>query len=148
MSMKPGEGRDALLKFKRFSPLHKDRGICERDHVEAGIANALSDLYSCQGIHPAQVAGLALEDMNHHNEAAVLFGMATGRTMSLPFGRFVQNVMELLVTKHEHDDPYAALAPGGHNGRSEDAITCLFMAFVSNFTAEKTAGMMAEGKYL
>ena len=142
----PGDGRDAMLDLRRFSPLHDECG--ESDHIEAGIARALADLYNCNGNHPARIAGLALEDCNHHNEAAILFGMSTGRTMTEPFGRFLQATLQSLVTEHEHDDPYAALAPGGYNGRSEDACTLLFMAFVSNFTPEKTAGMLAENKFI
>lgn len=75
--MIPGEGRDALKVLgKKFSPCHDE--VSNEQHVAAGIGKALHDLWQCEGIHPAEIAALALEDANCHDEAAQMREIAEG----------------------------------------------------------------------
>jgi len=76
--MKPGEGAAHLRKLRKHSPLRTDVTFPEEEHVAHAVAKALDDLWSCNGIHPARIAGLALEEANSHQAAAVCFALAEG----------------------------------------------------------------------
>ena len=140
--MKPGEGSTALIALKRFSSLRDDLEFSEHDHIEYGIGKALADLANCRGINPARVAGLALEDNNHHSEAHILFGIADGTTTVRSFGDYSQEVMSLMVQHHDIDDPYASITPQ-YDPKGE-RLTSLYLAFLSNRHPTEAASSLSE----
>ena len=55
---------------------HLKGGMSDHDYVAFGLGKALNELWIEEGIHPSRIAGLALEDANHHPEASASFAIS------------------------------------------------------------------------
>lgn len=75
--MQPGQGAEALKELAKFAGLRKGREFSKERHIECGVSKAMADLYLATGINPIRLAALAMEDLNYHGDAAILFKMVS-----------------------------------------------------------------------
>ena len=69
MPTPPNEGAKALEACRKFGLTYNGDA---QTQLEVGIGDALHDLWTQTGSHPAEIAAFALEDANYHDEAAAL----------------------------------------------------------------------------